>query len=137
MGFPLELLFGASCPTQPSNADDGEQLFEGSAGAPDQVFEVAVRTMGVSLSFYGCRCGALHAFDEVEPQCDGAVFGGVFRGVPPGIDAGCCDAATEEPRFMDVELRAVEAPEIVDAGGHVFEGPVGLDEEALVAFNGE
>ena len=38
----MQLLLGAPGPPQAPDADDGEQLFEADAGAPNEVLEVAV-----------------------------------------------------------------------------------------------
>ena len=137
VGLPLQLLLGAPRPPQAPDTDDGEQLFEADAGAPNEVFEVAVGAGMVAFSFDADGGFTLHALDEVEAEGEG-LRGGVVSGeVAAGVDAGRGDPAAQQPGFVDVEFGPVEAAEVVDAGGHVFQRPVRLEEEALVALDGE
>ena len=70
--------------------------------------------------------------DEVESEHDGRAVDGGFPFT--GGDARLDDGGPDPPGFVDIELRAVKAAEVVDAGGHVLDGVVGLEVEALVCL---
>ena len=96
MGLPLELLLGASCPTEPSNADDGEQLFERGPGAPHKVFEVAVRAVGLPFSFYAVAAVAPSTpLTRLNPKVMVRVSGVYLAVYPPVLTQG---AAMLPPR---------------------------------------
>ena len=83
-----------------------------------------------------CDGLGLDAADEVEAQQNGAAMRLHTRFPSPAVDTRCLDTAADHAGFVHVKFRAVEPAEVVDASGHVLDGPMRLQVQALVAFYG-
>ena len=82
-----------------------------------------------------CDGLGVDATDEVEAQQDGAAMRFHTRFPAPAVDARSLDAPSHHAGFMHVKFRAVEPAKVVDACGHVLDGPMRLQVQALVAFH--
>ena len=135
MGFPQEHVFGGAGEPKGANADQDGELFEGRSDALDEVDQGGEGTSFGSGLFEGGDGGVVEVLDEVEAEGEGLGCGvGDGQGAH-GVDARSLDAGAEHAGFMHVEFGPVESPEVVDAGAHVLDGEVDLEEQALVALD--
>ena len=136
MRFPLKLFWVLPRESEAAAADQEQALLQPQPSPFDDRFQRVKRSVRLPFPHDAGDGLCLHTPDQIKPQHHRPHFR-FHTGLPTSaIQARRLNTPAHHPRFVDIKLGSVKPAKIIDARRHVFQRPVRLQVEALIAFDG-